>query len=370
MRKMLADQPDILFHFCNDPSKAVDTASQVRPTVILQDLVMPDIDGLTLIKLFRASPFTKDIPLIVLSAKEEPGIKASAFRLGANDCMVKLPDRLEVIARIRHHSASYARLLQRNQKYKELEESQRVLYAELSDAATYVLSLLPDPIQIGDVQADWRFIPSALLGGDALGYSWIDADRFAFYVIDVCGHGVGATLLTISIINLLRSPAFVAEKFSDPREVLAALNTTFPMQKNNEMFFTMWYGIYHKQQRLLKYSSGGHPPAVLVDVEAGGNKKVTELKVQGPMIGVTADAQFSLGSCSIAKGCRLYLYSDGIYELEKEDGRMLSFDEFLINFHQPAEHGVEEIDRILNFSKNIVKHEPFLDDVSILELRF
>ena len=104
VRRMLAAETDIGFHFCQDPTQAIATANQVQPTVILQDLVMPDIDGLTLLKFFRANAATREVPMIVLSSKEEPAIKAQAFGLGANDYLVKLPDRVELIARIRHHS--------------------------------------------------------------------------------------------------------------------------------------------------------------------------------------------------------------------------------------------------------------------------
>ena len=101
VRRMLADEPDIDYHYCGDPTKALPMAKEIRPTVILQDLVMPEIDGLTLVKFFRANADTRDVPLIVLSTKEEPTTKAEAFALGANDYIVKLPDRLELLARIR-----------------------------------------------------------------------------------------------------------------------------------------------------------------------------------------------------------------------------------------------------------------------------
>src|SRR5262245_1132359 len=103
VRQMLANEPGVEFRHCVDPAKAIATASEFRPTVILQDLVMPDIDGLQLVRFYRANPATRDTPLVVLSSKEEAAIKAKAFALGANDYMVKLPDRLEVVARIRYH---------------------------------------------------------------------------------------------------------------------------------------------------------------------------------------------------------------------------------------------------------------------------
>lgn len=104
IRRALANQPQIRFHFCSDPSRAIEVAETIKPTVILQDLVMPGVDGMTLVRRYRANPHTKDIPIIVLSTKEEPAIKSAAFAEGASDYLIKLPDSVELIARIRHHS--------------------------------------------------------------------------------------------------------------------------------------------------------------------------------------------------------------------------------------------------------------------------
>ena len=130
VRRMLADDPEIEFHFCADPAQAIPVANRIRPTVILQDLVMPDIDGLQLVKYFRANAATREVPLVVLSSKEDPGVKARAFALGANDYMVKLPDKLEVVARVKYHSRGYVALLERNEAYRELAETQREMSAE------------------------------------------------------------------------------------------------------------------------------------------------------------------------------------------------------------------------------------------------
>ncbi len=127
VRRMLATEEDIDFHYCQDATQAIKMANGIHPTVILQDLVMPEIDGLMLVRYFRANPATRDVPLIVLSGKEEPHTKAEAFALGANDYMVKLPDRLEVIARIRYHSKGYINLLERNEAFNALLESQKQL---------------------------------------------------------------------------------------------------------------------------------------------------------------------------------------------------------------------------------------------------
>lgn len=110
VRRMLLPEDDIAFYYCSNPVHAIDVAVQVAPTVILQDLLMPDMDGLMLARSFRSHRATHDIPLIVLSTKDEPNIKAEAFAIGANDYLVKLPDKVELIARIRYHSKAYINL--------------------------------------------------------------------------------------------------------------------------------------------------------------------------------------------------------------------------------------------------------------------
>jgi two-component system chemotaxis family response regulator WspR len=127
VRRMLADQPDIEFHFVTDPGKALDCAERLQPTVILQDLVMPGWDGFDLIRRYRAQPHLEQIPVIVLSARDEPALKAHGFAVGANDYLVKLPDRLELLARVRYHSAAYISRLQRDEAFRFLRESQNHL---------------------------------------------------------------------------------------------------------------------------------------------------------------------------------------------------------------------------------------------------
>ena len=92
VRRALANQHDIDFHSCADAREALTIASQIKPTVILQDLVMPALDGLTLVSQYRNNPVTKDIPIIVLSTNENPQVKGQAFALGANDYLVILYD--------------------------------------------------------------------------------------------------------------------------------------------------------------------------------------------------------------------------------------------------------------------------------------
>jgi CheY-like chemotaxis protein/HPt (histidine-containing phosphotransfer) domain-containing protein len=125
IRLALANHSDIDFHYCANASDAVATANHFAPTVILLDLFMPGSDGLTLLGQFRANIATRETPIVVLSNSENPLIKGHAFAAGANDYLIKLPDKIELIARIRYHSRAYLSLLQREAAYRALRESQQ-----------------------------------------------------------------------------------------------------------------------------------------------------------------------------------------------------------------------------------------------------
>jgi sigma-B regulation protein RsbU (phosphoserine phosphatase) len=372
VRRMLAGEPDISFSYSRDATKAVEEAGRVKPTVILQDLVMPDIDGLTLVQKFRANEPTRETPLIVLSTKEEPTIKAEAFALGANDYIVKLPDRLELLARIRYHSKGYINLLQRNEAYAALLESQRRLANEMKQAAHYVQSLLPERLTKGAVRTDWRFVPSAELGGDSFGYHWLDLDHFAFYLLDVSGHGVGSALLSVSAMNALRSQALPQTDFRMPGQVLGALNNAFQMDQQNGLFFTIWYGVYHKPTRRLDYSGGGHPPVLLVTGPSSDQATLEILEASGPMIGAVPDLEFKTSSIALQAFSKLYLYSDGVYEIERTNKVMWPFNEFM-DFMKAGPHDVpgdSQMDRLISHDRMLQGRDEFVDDCSIVELQF
>lgn len=370
VRKLLSGYPEVHFFSCQDPNKAMAVAEEVQPTVILQDLVMPEVDGLVLVQRFRANPKTRDVPMIVLSAQEDPKIKAEAFSLGANDYMVKLPDRVELLARIRYHSQSYIRLLERNEAFVRLEQSQNALKRELADAADYVTSLLPPPMTDSSIETSWVFIPSTLLGGDSFGYHWLDENRFAIYLLDVCGHGVGTALLSISVINVLRSQTLANADFYQPHQVLEALNAAFQMDEHRNMFFTMWYGVYDKRTRKLAYASGGHPPAVLITGDSADTAKTVLLKTAGLVVGGLPKATFVTEEVTVGSYNKLFIFSDGVYELELTEGRTFALEDLVKVMTKRVPDGTDDIERIVAFSRELNLDRPFPDDFSLVKVVF
>jgi two-component system chemotaxis family response regulator WspR len=138
VRRMLAAEPDITFHFCIDPTVALERAIELCPTIILQDLVMPGVDGFMLLASYRSTPSIRDVPVVVLSSNEEPKDKSRAFAEGAADYLVKLPDPVELVARVRAHSRRFLLERARERMLQELQETQQML--EASNARLHLLS--------------------------------------------------------------------------------------------------------------------------------------------------------------------------------------------------------------------------------------
>jgi len=365
VRRMLMDVEGLEFKFCSDPTAALREAETFEPTVILQDLVMPGADGIEMVRAFRLNPSTASTPLIVLSSKEEPVIKAEAFGAGANDYLVKLPDKLEMAARIRYHSNAYNLRLQRDEAFATMQAQQQIIARELADAAAYVRSLLPEPMPVdAQVPADWRFITSSSLGGDSFGYHWLESEQLAIYLLDVCGHGVGAALLSVSAINTIRNHTLPGTDFSVPSQVLEGLNRAFPMEKQDGRYFTIWYGVYDARTRELRYASAGHPPAITVAPDGTVNR----LGCPGMIIGAFPGASYPDLSVTLDPGSKLFVYSDGCYEVTNASDGMMSLAEFSDilagSVQQP-----DQLDTVVNAVQQWQQRQEFEDDFSLVMLR-
>ncbi len=362
IRRMLADQAGLEYRFCADPTQAIAVADEFCPTVILQDLIMPGVDGIEMVRAFRAHGPTAATPLIVLSSKEEPTVKAEAFAAGANDYLVKLPDKLEVVARIRYHSAAYISRLERDEAFAVLKAQQQIIAQELADAAAYVRSLLPAPMAAGSaVKSDWRFITSSSLGGDSFGYHWLGEEALAIYLLDVCGHGVGSALLSVSAINTIRNCTLPETDFKAPGEVLAGLNRVFRMEEQNGKYFTIWYGIYNPRTRELRHAGGGHPPAIVV----GPDGATSGLASTGVMIGAFPVASFDERTNVLEPGARLFVYSDGCFEVTNSAGEMMTAVQFAGLLARSAAEP-DGLDRMVAEVRAWQGRDDFEDDFSLV----
>lgn len=252
---------------------------------------------------------------------------------------------------------------------KLLKEQKMELEKELAEAADYVKSMLPAPINDGVINVDWKFVPSAILGGDAFGYHWLDRDNFAIYLLDVCGHGVGAALLSASVLNVIRSQSLDNTDFHNPSKVFQQLNTAFQGEKHSNMFFTMWYGVYNINSRILNYSSAGHPPAFMFTPESE-TKSAIKLMARNYVIGGLDDITYIQRSQQIGTGTSIYVYSDGVYEIEKTNGSMLNLLEFERLLIDQLEKAQQPLDNFYRHCLKITDKKRYEDDYTILKITF
>jgi sigma-B regulation protein RsbU (phosphoserine phosphatase) len=366
-REMLARRLERQGHttaLAADGAEALEIARREAFDLVLLDLMMPVMDGYETLTALKADEALRHIPVIMISALDELDSAVRCIERGAEDYLPKPFNPTVLRARI-GASLEKKTLRDQEQKYlRRIEETQKQLEGELDEAAKYVRSIFPEPAS-EPFRIDWSYAPSMQLGGDAFGYHWIDDEHFAIYLLDVCGHGVGASLLSVTAINVLRSAALPATDFRDPAQVLAALNEAFQMERQNNMYFTIWYGVYHRPTRTLRHASGGHPPALLMRPDGS----MEELRAPGMLIGAMPGMRYTSASCEIAPGSRLLVLCDGTYEIKKPDGTMIEFDDFKLFM---AENGAraDGLERLLAWVRELRGGQPLEDDFSIVRVEF
>lgn len=249
---------------------------------------------------------------------------------------------------------------------RDIEQAQE-LDRDLRKASSYVLSLLPPPLVTGPVRADWCFIPSARLGGDAFGYYWLDPSTFVFYLVDVSGHGVGSAVHSVTVLNVLRQRALPGVDFRKPAEVLTSLNDRFQMDSHNGLYFTMWYGVYDTGDRTLTYGSAGHHPAYLV---AADRKAAQPLGMSALMIGAFPGHEYDVQQTSVPTGSTLYLFSDGVFEFKTTDERQWALSDFLPLLVEPVLPETPETERLYRAVRRAAGPGALDDDFSLMVVTF
>ena len=249
---------------------------------------------------------------------------------------------------------------------KEVEASKE-LDRDLESARRYVHSLIPAPLTEGPIRTEWVLLPSARLGGDVFGYHQLDARTFAIFLLDVSGHGTGAAMHAVSVTNVLQRDAVPGLDMRDPAKVATHVNAMFQMSTHGGLYLTLWYGVYDLETRTLAYCSAGHHPSYLV---AQARERAIPLKTGNIMIGATSPFEFESSSVEVPAGSRLYVFSDGIFEIEAKDGEQWDIDHVLPLIVEPPVQGMTEPERLLQAIRRRARHPDFEDDFTVLVATF
>ncbi|MEM1252047.1 MAG: SpoIIE family protein phosphatase [Cyanobacteria bacterium P01_H01_bin.21] len=358
----------------------LEQALAITPPVILCDWRLPgSIDGLEICRRLKEHPDLSMSSFLLITAHAETASRVEALEAGADDLLMKPIDMAELKARVK----SGLRLCQLT---RDLKEQKQYLENELAEAASYVQSLLPRDTDKPPVKIQTRFLPSQQLGGDCFDFYWLDPDYLVMYLLDVSGHGLGAALLSTSVLNVLRSQSLPGTNFYRPDKVLESLNNMFQMTDQNEKYFTIWYGVYNRVNRQLMYASAGHPPAVLLSPspppaakpDTGNNgaamAETMRLRTPGMPIGMMPDTTYTWKRCSIPDDSYLYIFSDGVYEVPEtsvaETGEILGLDSFIEHIVKCPRPG--QLDDLISHAimPSIAIGQDLADDLSLLEINF
>lgn len=345
--------------------EGVELASKHRPALIICDWIMPGMNGLDVCsKIKLNSKLSATFFILLTSVESNETNKVIGLDAGCDDFLCKsvMNKHHELKARVRSGLRVYY-------LHQELQREKQHLEAELEEAAEYVSSMLPEPLNFKNAKINTCFIPSRQLGGDSFDYYWLDKENLAIYLLDVSGHGLKAAFLSLTLLNLLRSRGWNQVNFHHPREVLASLNRNFPMNLRNQQYFTIWYGVYNVRKKCLTYASAGHPPAILISTNRQGIVEEKRLTTQGFAIGFFDDVEYREEVCQISSQSRLYIFSDGIYEIEQTEGMRWGIDEFILilkNHYKCRDN----LDNLLREVRSVNSANDFEDDLSIIQVDF
>ncbi len=338
---------------------------KLRPALVICDWIMPGMNGLDVCRQLKVTPEFSTTIFILVTSRNSIEDRVEGLDAGADDFLCKPIEIAELNARVRAG-------LRLHQLSHDLQHQKQLLEGELAEAAEYVSSILPDRMTKPSVTIDTRFIPSRKLGGDGFDYYWLDSEHLAIYLLDAAGHGLRAALPTLSVLNLLRSRALKSINYYQPSDVLRGLNQTFQITERNDKYFTVWYGVYNQVKRQLVYASAGHPPAILIAQTHGALMEVQRLKTPGLPVGMFPDADYVDQCCEITESSTLYIFSDGIYEINQSDGNVWGLEPFieLLAECKQNHNGACHLDLILKSLEAVNPKHYFDDDLSLLEINF
>lgn len=336
--------------------------------VVILDVLMPGLSGFQVLREMKRNPDLSDISVIMISGIDSSESIAQCIKLGAEDYLQK--DFEPIILRARVEACMEKRILQKQQEFylQAIVEGQEALARELNDAAEYISLLLPQPIRSDKIRTGKVFIPSAQLGGDFVGHHWLDHETLMIFVLDVSGHGIKSALLSVSLSNTLANQALAGVNFYDPGDVLTQLNNNYQQKSESNNFFTIWLGVYNIRTRVLKYSNGGSPPALLVQ---HGDKvsTVTQLNTRGILLGAEEDHIFQSQSIKLDPGSTLYVFSDGIFEIQRSNGKILGIQELEQLLLLLANDPQENLEELVHQAKALTMVEHFQDDITLFGMR-
>jgi sigma-B regulation protein RsbU (phosphoserine phosphatase) len=407
-----------------------------RPTLVISDIEMPEMTGYELCRQVKNDPDLRSIPFILLSTLSDAQDIIKGLHCGADNYVTKPYDPAFLISRVAslletplddgedeqqlsvtlggtQYSvragrqqvlnllvSTFENAVEKNQELArtneeltvakeqltqwndqleslntQLEQANDRMTRDLDAAAKVQQSLLPSAgREFPGFDFAWEYLPCDELAGDFLNFFQLDEDHVALYVVDVSGHGVASSLLSVTIGRLMTplvssSSLLVQDdgqggrKIIAPAQVAYELNRRFQMEEQNELFFTMLYGVLQRSTLEFRFVSAGNDPIVHVS----DDRLPRMVEVNNMAIGWVEEMEYEEGKIDLKPGDRLYVYSDGVPEAMDADLNEFTMRQMMEIIELGQHQSVAESVRLLceSVERWSAKNGP-KDDVSIL----
>lgn len=369
----------------SDGKQAWDILQKEYIRLVISDWEMPEMDGLALCRKVRSAEFPGYVFFILLTSRDTKEDLVEGMAAGADDFIVKPFNKEELYARIRAGERILKLekdLADRNKVLRETNEKLNKAYSviekDLREAGKIQAGLLPEPDSvIYGIQFDWMFLPSTYVAGDIFNYFVLDEAHIGFYLLDVAGHGIPASMLSVTLSKVLstennkqcilkrqlEAPPYY--EITMPSVVIRALNQRFQSDAETMQYFTMIYGIINTLDGHTVITQAGHPPPVYLKQ----GSKATLLGSGGYPVGMFPDLDYEEETVVLNKGDRLFLYSDGITECTNKKKEQFSVERLISILKKgqnvPIKGLMENMERSLRKWKG---DDEFEDDVTLLAL--
>ena len=320
----------LLFQKCNviraeSGMKALDIfyKSEIKPDLILLDIMMPKMSGYEVCENIRSKYSSTELPIIMLTAKNQVTDLITGLNCGANDYITKPYSKNELLARINTQLS----IIKATKTFGKLSAIQRELALAKSIQEAALPSSLPES-KFWDVSA--ISLPMKEIGGDFYDYHKLDDKKLGVIISDVSGHGIPAAL-TVSMLKIAFSLQF--SNAENPKSVMENINKILygHCEKN---FLTASYIFIDMEKKSVSYANAGHHPFYLWNAN---QQKFIPLNAKGMGIGFTPEAEYQKLDHEIESGDRIVMYTDGFLEARSNSDEMFG-EERLIDIIQNNSH--------------------------------
>lgn len=355
-----------------DGEEGIHLAKKEKPSLILMDVNMPKLKGSDAVKKLKGSEETQNIPIIVVSAREDSDDLLKSFEYGASDYVRKVFHHEELVARINTHlSISHLReeLVSANER---LVNANKRLESDLDYAGEIQKSILAQILpKVDKVEFASRYFPCDATSGDHFSAFWLDENHIAICVADASGHGVGAAMLAVflkgQLENICRKDASARSELRAPAEVISLINQSLCNKVFGQEFISAIYGILTLSTMEFCFANAGHPYPILL--EANGN--VSEIETTNTILGIFPKATFEDKTITLNQGDTIFLYTDGVVEARRPDNKQFDIERLLHNLSMGVGDTTDGLaERVISSVNNFCEGQELEDDLTMLIFKY